>query len=61
MTGQNVEVPEGVNATAILARELFSVKGGTTAIPGLADLIQSGKYKLPVKVEVVGINDSSTN
>ena len=25
-----------------------------SAMPGLADLYQSGKYKLPVKVEVTG-------
>jgi hypothetical protein len=47
-------VPEGVNATVIVARQMFGAKGGMTAIPGLASLVQSGKYKLPVRVEVVG-------
>ena len=54
LTGQNVEVPEGVEATAIFAQDIFGTKGGMNAMPGLANLVQSGKYKLPVKVEVVG-------
>ena len=54
VTGQNVEVPEGVQSTSIFGQQIFGVKGGMSAMPGLASLVQSGKYKLPAKVEVLG-------
>lgn len=53
-TGQNPEVPDGVTSKVILARQLFGTKGGMNAYPGLARLVESGQYKLPVKVKVVG-------
>lgn len=54
VTGQNVEVPEGINSTIIFGRQIFETKGGTAAMSGLASLMLSAKYKLPVNVEVVG-------
>ncbi|KAF4630467.1 hypothetical protein G7Y89_g7671 [Cudoniella acicularis] len=54
VTGVNVEVPQGVDSTLIYAPQIFGEKGGMNAMPGLTDLLQSGKFKLPVKVEVVG-------
>lgn len=54
VTGQNVEVPEGINSAAVFGRQIFGAKGGMTAMPGLATLVQSGKYKLPIKVEIIG-------
>lgn len=54
VTGQDVEVPKGVNGTIIFGRQIFGAKGGMNAMPALAKLIESGKYKLPVQVEVVG-------
>ena len=54
LTGQNVEVPEGVVSTVVFAQDIFGAKGGMNAMPGLLDLVQSGKYKLPVKVDVLG-------
>ena len=54
VTGQNVEVPEGVKSTAVFGRQIFGAKGGMAAMPGLASLVQSGKYMLPVKIEVLG-------
>ncbi|MCJ1391899.1 hypothetical protein MMC18_004766 [Xylographa bjoerkii] len=53
-TGENVEVPVGVNSAVVFGRQIFDAKGGMTAMPGLATLVQSGKYKLPLKVEVLG-------
>ena len=53
-TGQNVEVPKEINSIAVFGRQIFGAKGGMTAMPGLASLVQSGKYKLPIKVEVLG-------
>jgi len=55
MTGQNVEVPNGVNSTVIYGGELFKVKGGMNALPFLAGLVESGKFKLPNRIEVVAI------
>ena len=54
LTGQNVEVPEGVESKAVFAQDIFGTKGGMNALPGLVSLVQSGKYKLPVKVDVLG-------
>ena len=54
VTGQNVEVPEGVESTGIFGQQILGAKGGMNAMPGLASLVQSGKYKLPVKAEVLG-------
>ena len=54
VTGENMEAPKGVNSTAIFSRQLFGAKGGMTAMAGLANLVQDGKYKVPLKVDVVG-------
>ena len=54
VTGQNVETPEGVNSTTVFGRQIFRAKGGMNAMPGLANLVQSGKYKVPIKVESLG-------
>jgi NADPH:quinone reductase-like Zn-dependent oxidoreductase len=54
VTGPNPQVPEGITTIPVIARQLFTTPGGTTAMPGLAGLIDSGKFKPPVKVEIVG-------
>ena len=54
VTGQNVEVPEGVEGTLIFSPQIFGAKGGIRAMPALADLIESGKFKVPISVEVLG-------
>lgn len=53
MTGQNTVVPEGVKATMIFARQVFGTKGGMSALPALAELIENNQFKLPNRVEVV--------
>lgn len=54
ITGQDVTVPEGVNSTVLFGRQVFGTKGGLRILPGLAELIESGQFKLPTNVEVVG-------
>lgn len=54
LTGQQVKIPDGVNSTAVQARQLFDLPGGKSAITTLTDLLNDGTYKLPVKIEVVG-------
>lgn len=54
VTGQNPSPPEGVQATAVFGRQIFSTDGGTRAIPFLASLFEQGKYKIPTKVELAG-------
>lgn len=49
-----VEVPEGINSTEIDGRQILGTEGGENALPALASLIQSGRFKLPNKVEIVG-------
>ena len=53
-TKQNFEIPEGVESTVISAKDVFSTNGGMNAMSGLVGLVEDGKYKLPVKVEVLG-------
>jgi NADPH:quinone reductase-like Zn-dependent oxidoreductase len=53
-TGMTVEVPEGINSTEIDGRQILGTEGGENALPALASLIQSGRFKLPNKVEIVG-------
>ena len=54
VTGQNVKVPDGVNATTIFGRQIFGTKKGLAVMPELAGLLESGKFQLPTNVEVVG-------
>ena len=54
ITGQEVIVPEGVSATVLFGRQVFGTEGGLGVLPGLANLIENGQFKLPIKVEVVG-------
>lgn len=54
VTGQDVQVPTGINSMAVFGRQIFRAKGGMTAMPGLSNLVQSGIYKLPAKVEIFG-------
>ncbi|KAL9619881.1 MAG: hypothetical protein Q9160_005528 [Pyrenula sp. 1 TL-2023] len=54
VTGQNPQVPEGVKARQVFGPGIFGVPGGMQAIRYLAQLVEEGKFQLPVKVEVVG-------
>lgn len=45
---------EGISSTAMNAVQIFDTKGGMAAMPSLTRLVESGNYKLPVKVEVLG-------
>ncbi|KAL3488179.1 chaperonin 10-like protein [Aspergillus germanicus] len=53
-TGATVAILEDVSATVIRGPELFARPEGDKLLPGLAELLESGKYRLPVRVEVVG-------
>lgn len=52
--GLNVEVPKGVTSTGIIAGMIFNKVGRPPVMSSLTDLLQNGKYKVPIKVEVVG-------
>ncbi|KAJ0423021.1 GroES-like protein [Aspergillus carlsbadensis] len=53
-TGATVDILEGVSATLIRGPELFARPEGDRLLPGLAELLETGKYRLPARVEVVG-------
>ncbi|KAL3464873.1 chaperonin 10-like protein [Aspergillus heterothallicus] len=53
-TGVSVAVPEGVTAKLVYGPELFTRPEGHRLFPGLAELLDGGKYRLPARVEVVG-------
>lgn len=54
ITGQEVTVPNGVNGTAVFGRQIFGTNGGQAVLAGLVRLLESGQFKLPTNVEVVG-------
>ncbi|KAK0622799.1 chaperonin 10-like protein [Immersiella caudata] len=55
-TGKEVNAPEGVKATKVFAHMMFVTPDpdGAPAMARLADLVDEGKYKLPLEIEVVG-------
>ena len=54
MTGAKVNVPNGVKGATVYGRMAFQVEGGEAAMARLFDLVDAGKFKLPLEVEVVG-------
>jgi len=54
MTGTKIDVPKGIKSTVVFGRMALQMRGGTTAMGKLADLVDEGKFKLPLAVEVVG-------
>ena len=53
-TGDEVTVPSGVRSAAVFGRQILQTEGGMGAMSGLASLVESGKYTLPQKVEIIG-------
>lgn len=53
-TGERVIVPEGVNGTVVSGQQILGVPGGEDVMSALAGLVETGQYKLPVRVEVIG-------
>jgi NADPH:quinone reductase-like Zn-dependent oxidoreductase len=54
LTGVDVKVPEGVTKSSISGWSIFDVEGGMQIIPALTRLVEEGKYKVPLPVNVVG-------
>lgn len=54
LTGIDVKVPEGVTKSSISGWSIFDVEGGMQIIPALTKLVEEGKYKVPLPVNVVG-------
>lgn len=53
-TGAIVNVPESISGTVIRGPELFARPEGAKLMSGLAELLGTGRYRLPARVEVVG-------
>jgi threonine dehydrogenase-like Zn-dependent dehydrogenase len=55
-TGKEVKSPENVKATKVFAHMMFVTPDpeGACAMARLVDLVDEGKYKLPLEIEVVG-------
>ena len=53
-TGMDVPVPDDVKKTNISGWSIFDVQGGKQIIPALTKLVEEGKYKPPVPVNVLG-------
>jgi NADPH:quinone reductase-like Zn-dependent oxidoreductase len=54
LTGIDVKVPEGVTKYSISGWSIFDVEGGMQIIPAITQLVEEGKYKVPLPVNVVG-------
>lgn len=53
-TGDQVSVPEDVKRTVVFGRKIFELPGGKNSMTALVDLMNQGKYKLPIEVQKVG-------
>jgi NADPH:quinone reductase-like Zn-dependent oxidoreductase len=57
-TGREVDVPKGVERKKVFAHMMFTtpeaVQGGMCAMSRLVDIVEEGRYKLSVEVDVVG-------
>ena len=47
-------MPDGVSRSDIDGWSLLKMQGGKSILPALTELVEQGKYKLPVSVRVVG-------
>lgn len=54
VTSKSATVPEGVTKIETGGWTLLGMPGGEQVIPALTELIESGNYKLPAEVKVVG-------
>lgn len=54
MTGAQFEVPADVHRTNVFGPSVFGQPGGANLMPALTQLIDEGKYRLPVRVKSVG-------
>lgn len=54
VTSVNVPVPDGVTRSDIDGWSLLEMQGGKLIFPALTELVEQGKYRLPVSVKVVG-------
>ncbi|KAK3358049.1 chaperonin 10-like protein [Lasiosphaeria hispida] len=54
-TGEEINVPDGVRGKPVFAHMMLSViKGGKAAMGKLGELVEEGKYQLPLDIKVVG-------
>lgn len=55
-TGPPADVPsdKGINSTDVFGPMMFVVDGGANVFPALSRLMEAGKFKVPVRIEVVG-------
>jgi NADPH:quinone reductase-like Zn-dependent oxidoreductase len=52
--GITVPVPEGVTKFEVDGMILLEIEGGERVIPALTDLIEGGRYQVPLPVSIVG-------
>ncbi|CAI6316298.1 unnamed protein product [Periconia digitata] len=54
VTGVDISVPDGVKYAIKDAYDVSEMKGGGSVFPMLTQLVEEGKYKLPVEVKIEG-------
>ncbi|KAH8696744.1 putative quinone oxidoreductase [Talaromyces proteolyticus] len=54
VSGIDVPVPDGVTKINVGGWSLIEMQGGEHVIPSITELIEEGKYKVPLPVKVVG-------
>ncbi|KAK3368605.1 chaperonin 10-like protein [Podospora didyma] len=53
-TGANIDVPTDVSTSRVYGRMVFETPGGMLSMRKIIELAEQGKFKLPLKVQVVG-------
>lgn len=54
VTGVDIKVPDGVTKISVSGEAIFHVQGGMHIIPALTKLVEEGKYKVPLPINIVG-------
>ena len=54
LTGAQFDVPESVKRQTVLGLSVFETPGGSNILIALTELVNQGKYKVPVRVKTVG-------
>ncbi|KHN94885.1 Alcohol dehydrogenase superfamily, zinc-type [Metarhizium album ARSEF 1941] len=54
LTGDKIAVPDGVSSVVVFGRMMFQLPGGMRAMSKLVELVEEGKFNLPLQVSVAG-------
>ncbi|EFY93692.1 alcohol dehydrogenase, putative [Metarhizium acridum CQMa 102] len=53
-TGDKIAIPDGVSSVAVFGRMMFQLPGGMLTMSKLVELVDNGKFKLPLQISIGG-------